>query len=54
LISCAERNQYGHPHKKLLSRLKKSGALIKMTKESGAIKIITDGKKYTVIQKNMQ
>lgn len=54
LISCAEKNQYGHPHKELLSRLEKYGVLIKMTKESGAVKVITDGKKYTVIQKNVQ
>ncbi|MDO4453342.1 MAG: DNA internalization-related competence protein ComEC/Rec2 [Eubacteriales bacterium] len=51
VISCAEKNRYGHPHEKLLFRLKKSGTVIKMTKESGAVKVITDGKKYIVKEK---
>ncbi len=51
VISCAEKNRYGHPHEALLSRLKKAGTVIKMTKESGAVKVITDGKKYTVKEK---
>lgn len=51
VISCAERNSYGHPHPELILRLQKAGSLIKMTKECGAVKIVTDGKQYQITQK---
>jgi competence protein ComEC len=45
LISCGEDNNYGHPHKELMERLKRNGCEIKITYEKGAILIKTDGKK---------
>ena len=41
-------NRYGHPHEELLERLKRSGAEVMITKESGAITIKTDGSKMEV------
>jgi competence protein ComEC len=43
LISCGKDNRYGHPHKELLERLEKAECKIKITYESGAITITTDG-----------
>lgn len=48
LISCGKNNQYGHPHGELLERLQRNGADIKVTTESGAITIRTDGSKVEV------
>lgn len=48
LISCGRSNRYGHPHEELLERLKRSGAEVMITKESGAITIKTDGKRMVV------
>jgi len=43
LISCGERNRYGHPHRELLERLKDAGSAIYQTPEHGVIQITTDG-----------
>lgn len=43
LISCGKDNRYGHPHEEVLERLEKAGCKIKITCESGAIMITTDG-----------
>ena len=43
VISCGEKNRYGHPHEELLARL--SGKIIFQTKDSGQITVETDGKK---------
>ena len=40
VISCGVNNQYGHPHKELLKRLKKYSGQILLTKEQGAVHII--------------
>jgi competence protein ComEC len=48
LISCGQDNFYGHPHKELLSRLKKIKSNIMITYESGAITVKTDGKKMEI------
>lgn len=48
LISCGKDNFYGHPHKELLERLKQAESDIKITYESGAITIKTDGKTMEV------
>lgn len=48
VISCAENNKYGHPHKKLMERLENSGSVILMTKDNGAVTIKTDGKSLCV------
>ena len=39
VISCAEDNGYGHPHKETLERLKAVGSDVLITKDSGAIMI---------------
>jgi competence protein ComEC len=41
-------NVYGHPHKELLERLKKAGSKILMTKDSGAVRVETDGENILV------
>lgn len=43
IISCGEKNQYGHPHQELLERLKKVKSKVITTKESGEITIKTNG-----------
>ena len=48
LISCGERNQYGHPHEELLERLDETGAKIYRTDEMGAVSIKTDGKRVWI------
>ncbi|MHB8128153.1 MAG: DNA internalization-related competence protein ComEC/Rec2 [Mobilitalea sp.] len=44
IISCGLDNGYGHPHEELLRRVDQIGSDIKITYESGAITIKTDGK----------
>ncbi len=48
LISCAQDNRYGHPHKELIDRLYQHGARILITNEYGAITIWTDGERMEV------
>lgn len=48
LISCGKDNFYGHPHKELLERLEHTGSEMKITYETGAIRIRTDGKRMEV------
>jgi competence protein ComEC len=55
VISCAENNSYGHPHKEALENFENAGSDILVTKDTGAIMIdIKDGeykvKKY--LQRN--
>jgi len=45
VISCGEKNSYGHPHKELLDRLEESGTRICQTTRSGAVTVWTDGKR---------
>lgn len=48
VISCGRDNVYGHPHTELLERLKKAGSKILMTKDSGAVRVETDGENILV------
>lgn len=48
LISCDEKNSYGHPHEELLDRLELIGSRVYMTPQSGAVTVISDGKVYKV------
>lgn len=48
LISCGERNRYGHPHPETLERLSEIESTIYATKDVGAIQIYTDGRRVTV------
>ena len=48
LISCSSTNRYGHPGAETLERLQGVGSRILITKDTGAIRIRTDGKKVWV------
>lgn len=48
VISCGEGNRYGHPHKELLERLEEAGCRFYLTKDLGAVQVVTDGINYTV------
>lgn len=45
LISCAEKNRYGHPSPPVLARFARYGVRVLETRKSGAIRIETDGKR---------
>jgi competence protein ComEC len=45
IISCSEKNRYGHPHQELIDRLETKNSKILQTKDSGEITLITDGNK---------
>lgn len=47
VISCGERNRYGHPHPDTVKRLSDCGSEILQTKENGAIIWNTDGHRVT-------
>ena len=47
-ISVGEKNRYGHPADEVMNRLKRYCEKIYLTKDSGAITIETDGKKYSI------
>ena len=48
VISCGERNPYGHPHKQLLERLNAVGTEIYSTPDCGAVLVKTDGKHWRI------
>lgn len=48
LISCAEKNRYGHPSPEVLQRFQHYGIQLLETKKSGAIRIETDGARMWV------
>lgn len=50
IISCGEGNRYGHPHKELLERLERAGSRIFITRDSGAVTVVTDGKQMRVFE----
>lgn len=50
IISCGEGNRYGHPHKELLERLERTESRIFITRDSGAVTVITDGKQMRVLE----
>ena len=43
IISSGKNNSYGHPHQELLDRLTACNSKIHLTKNEGAITLITDG-----------
>ena len=47
IISCAEINDYGHPHKVVIDKLSKLGAQIFETSKLGTIVAISDGEQIT-------
>jgi competence protein ComEC len=48
VISCGRNNSYGHPSQAALDRLADAGSDVYVTAWNGAVKIVTDGKTYTV------
>lgn len=48
VISCGEKNTYGHPHQETLNRLKKQKAEIYDTPSGGAVTVSVDGDQLTV------
>jgi len=48
IIMCEKGNDYGHPHKEVLSRLKKIGTTIYRTDKQGTIEIETDGNELNI------
>lgn len=48
IISCAEDNGYGHPHKETLARLEALGSKVLVTKDTGAIMINVEKGKISV------
>lgn len=47
IISAGKDNQYGHPHKEILDRLKKKNIIVYRTDESGTIIASSDGESIT-------
>lgn len=48
IISCGINNVYGHPHEDTLDRLKEYNCVVYSTNRVGAVRIGSDGKKYSV------
>lgn len=48
LVSVGEHNRYGHPAPEVMDRLHRYCGNIYLTKDSGAVTIETDGKRYTI------
>lgn len=48
LISCSASNRYGHPGQETLDRLSDAGSRVYITRDSGAVRVWTDGKKVRV------
>lgn len=45
VISCGEKNRYGHPHAEVLERLRKRGITVYETRTCGAVELYTDGER---------
>lgn len=48
VISCAEKNSYGHPGPRLLESLKNVQGKVYITKNAGAVTVATDGKRMRI------
>jgi competence protein ComEC len=48
VISCGEKNSYGHPHEELLDRLEAVGSDIYCTAECGAVMVNTNGIRWEI------
>ncbi|MEG6523166.1 ComEC/Rec2 family competence protein [Desulfotomaculum sp. 1211_IL3151] len=48
VISVAAKNDYGHPHREILERLKTSKVEVYQTAQQGTLVLVSDGKKITV------
>ena len=54
IISAGKNNQYGHPHKETLDKLKEAGIVVYRTDESGAIEVKEKGVKLNIVSDRMQ
>ena len=54
VISAGKNNQYGHPHKGLIDRIQTRGVLVFRTDQTGAVRVLSDGKKYRVAVRRKQ
>ena len=52
VISVGKGNDYGHPHKEPMSRLRQAGVTILRTDELGTIQAVSDGKEVTFTWQN--
>ena len=43
VISCGEKNRYGHPHEETLARLSAIGCEVRVTSREGAVSFLADG-----------
>ncbi len=48
VISCGVDNRYGHPAKETVGRLRDAGIVLAVTKECGAVTVMTDGNSFSV------
>ena len=48
VISCGLKNRYGHPHAELLKRLSDANIRTYITRDSGAVSVISDGEKMNI------
>lgn len=46
VISCSEKNIYGHPSPDTVERLEESGSMVEFTMKKGAITVWTDGERF--------
>ena len=51
VISCGNKNAYGHPHEELLERLERYADRICVTKDTGAVTVIPKKEKVKVWKK---
>ena len=49
VLSYGEGNSYGHPHREVTQRLEEAGVKMLETAKSGAVTLVTDGKRLLVI-----
>lgn len=49
LISAGVDNQYGHPHKDTLERLRQAGSKVYCTKDCKAVTVLSDGKEISIL-----
>lgn len=49
-VSAGEKNRYGHPHEEVLERLANWGVSLYNTKDGHAVKLCTDGEKYSILR----
>ena len=49
VITVGKNNSYGHPHESVIEQFKNSGANVLRTDQNGTVEVITDGKRWKVL-----